>query len=104
MTLELVDCPITEVVGGVLSPVMPGDATPLERCNAEIATALRAVLTGSLPLEEALLYYRDWCCERKLILAEELGIPPAALFSDRRKSAARFSDTPSGTEGREGLE
>ena len=89
MTLELLDSTPTEVFGGVLSPVMPRDASPLERCNAEIATALGAVLTGSLPLEEALLYYRDWCWERNLILAEQIGIPAATFFSGLREQAAR---------------
>lgn len=101
MTLDVVYCPITEIVGGVVSPVMPGDATPLERCNAEIATALQAVLSGSLRLEEALLYYWDWCWERKLILAEQVGIPPAIFFSGRRKPAARLSNTHHRTEGRD---
>ena len=104
MVLELLDYPNTEVIGGVVSPIMPRDASPLDRCDAEIATALQAVLTGSLPLEEALLYYRDWCCERKLILAEEVGIPATAFFSGRRKPAARFSATQPLTEGSEGPE
>jgi hypothetical protein len=103
MILETCDYPNARVVGGVVSPIMPGDASPLERCDAEIATALQAVLTGSLPLEEALLYYADWCWERRLILAEQVGVPPAAFLSGRRKQDARISDAQRLTEGAGGL-
>jgi hypothetical protein len=79
MVLEALDYPTTEVVDSVVSPIMPADATPLDRCDAEIATALQAVLTGSLELEEALLYYRDWCSEPTPIVGEQRGLPPEDL-------------------------
>jgi len=87
--------PPIEQIGGVLSPIIPRDATPLERCDAEIATALRAVLYGLLPLDEALLYYRDWYWERKLILAELAGTAPPAVFSARRAPATHSTDSTS---------
>jgi hypothetical protein len=43
-------------------------AVELERCDREIAAALKALLTGSVPITEALLWYTDWCRERELIL------------------------------------
>lgn len=58
----------TRIDHGVLSPILPAGVSPLQQCNAESATALAAVLTGTLPLEQALFYYRDWCLERRLIL------------------------------------
>jgi hypothetical protein len=61
--------PTVIIIHGVISPFLPPDASPLQHCEAEIATALAAVLTGSLPLEQALLYYCDWCLERRLIIS-----------------------------------
>lgn len=51
-------------------------ALALERCDREIADALRALLNGSVPIVEALLWYTVWCRERELILlaADEAGI------------------------------
>jgi len=51
----------------------PGRPTPklaedLERCDREIAAAIEALLTGSAPIVDALLWYTDWCRERELIL------------------------------------
>ena len=43
-------------------------ALALERCDREIAAALRALFNGSVPIAEALLWYADWCRERELIL------------------------------------
>jgi hypothetical protein len=40
----------------------------LERCDREIAAAMDALLTGSVPIDDALLWYTDWCRERELIL------------------------------------
>lgn len=40
----------------------------LEHCDREIATAMAALLTGSAPIVDALLWYTDWCRERELIL------------------------------------
>jgi hypothetical protein len=40
----------------------------LERCDREIAAAMKALLTGSAPIVDALLWYTDWCRERELIL------------------------------------
>jgi hypothetical protein len=40
----------------------------LGRCDREIAAALKALSTGSVPIAEALLWYTDWCRERELIL------------------------------------
>lgn len=61
--------PTVIIIHGVISPILPPDASPLLHCEAEIAAALAAVLSGSLPLEQALLYYRDWCLERRLIIS-----------------------------------
>ena len=51
-------------------------ALELERCDREIAAALQALLNGSVPIVEALLWYTDWCRERELILlaSDEAGI------------------------------
>jgi hypothetical protein len=48
-------------------------AEDLERCDREIAAAMKALLTGSAPIVDALLWYTDWCRERELVLlaAEE---------------------------------
>jgi len=46
-----------------------GLAEALMRCDREIATALDALLTGSIPIHDALLWYTDWCWERELLLA-----------------------------------
>ena len=46
-----------------------GLAEDLMRCDREIATALEALLTGSIPILDALLWYTDWCWERELLLA-----------------------------------
>jgi hypothetical protein len=78
--------PLTEVVGGVLSPIPGSNSSALERCEAEIATALSAILTGSLPLEEALLYYTDWCTERDVLLAQAAGLP--CPFAERWRRPA----------------
>jgi hypothetical protein len=43
-------------------------AEELERCDREIAAAMKALLAGSAPIVDALLWYTDWCRERKLIL------------------------------------
>jgi hypothetical protein len=43
-------------------------AKELERCDREIAAAMEALLTGSAPVDDALLWYTDWCRERELIL------------------------------------
>jgi hypothetical protein len=43
-------------------------ALALERCDREIAASLRALLNGSVPIVEALLWYTDWCRERELII------------------------------------
>ena len=40
----------------------------LERCDREIAAAMKALLTGSAPVVDALLWYTDWWRERELIL------------------------------------
>ena len=61
--------PTVIIIHGVISPILPPNASPLQHCEDEIATALAAVLTGSLPLEQALLYYCDWCLERRLIIS-----------------------------------
>jgi len=51
----------------------------LMRCDREIAAALDALLTGSLPILDALLWYTDWYRERELLLAgpEEISGPGA---------------------------
>ena len=46
-----------------------GVAEALMRCDREIATALDALLTGSIPILDAILWYTDWCWERELLLA-----------------------------------
>ena len=46
-----------------------GLAYDLMRCDREIATALDALLIGSIPILDALLWYTDWCRERELLLA-----------------------------------
>jgi hypothetical protein len=43
-------------------------AEELRRCEREIAAAMNALLTGSVPIVDALLWYTDWCRERELIL------------------------------------
>jgi hypothetical protein len=43
-------------------------AKDLERCDREIAAAMKALLTNSEPIIDALLWYTDWCRERELIL------------------------------------
>ncbi len=43
-------------------------AGELERCGREIAAAMKALLTGSAPIVDALLWYTGWCRERELIL------------------------------------
>jgi hypothetical protein len=43
-------------------------AEDLERCDREIGAAMKALLTGSVPIVDALLWYTDWCRERQLIL------------------------------------
>ncbi len=43
-------------------------AMELERCDREMAAAMKALLTGSVPIIDALLWYTDWCRERELIL------------------------------------
>jgi hypothetical protein len=43
-------------------------AKDLERCDREMAAAMEALLTGSAPVDDALLWYTDWCRERELIL------------------------------------
>lgn len=43
-------------------------AEDLDRCDREIAAAMKALLTGSVPIVDALLWYTDWCWERELIL------------------------------------
>jgi hypothetical protein len=68
MSLSPPDIPTTVNPQGVLSPVLGPEVSVLDRCEAEIAIALSAVLTGALPLAEALLYYHDWCLERELEL------------------------------------
>jgi hypothetical protein len=73
--------PNTRTDHSVISPVLPAGASPLQQCNAEIATALAAVLTGTLPLEQALLYYRDWCLERHLILHTTSSLTDQALIT-----------------------
>lgn len=40
----------------------------LERCDREIAAAMKALLTGSAPMVDALRWYTDWCRVRELIL------------------------------------
>ena len=45
-----------------------GTRRELERCDREIAAAMDALLTGSVPIGDALLWYADWCRERELIL------------------------------------
>jgi len=51
-------------------------AGDLDRCDGEIAAAMKALLTGSVPIVDALLWYTDWCRERELILlaSDETGI------------------------------
>lgn len=44
-------------------------AEDLERCDREIGAAMKALLTGSVPIVDALLWYTDWCRERQLITA-----------------------------------
>jgi hypothetical protein len=39
----------------------------LARCDREIAAARKALLTGSVPLRDALLWYIDWCREREFL-------------------------------------
>jgi hypothetical protein len=39
----------------------------LARCDREIAAARKALLTGSVPSLDALLWYTDWCRERELL-------------------------------------
>ena len=46
-------------------------AGELERCDREIAAAIEVLVTGSVPIGDALLWYTDWCRERELILASE---------------------------------
>ena len=43
-------------------------AEDLERRDRDIATAIEALVTGSAPIVDALLWYTDWCRERELIL------------------------------------
>ncbi len=43
-------------------------AEELEHCDREIAAAMDALLTGSAPIIDALLWYTDWCRESELIL------------------------------------
>lgn len=43
-------------------------AEDLERCDRDIAAAMKALFTGSAPIVDALLWYTDWCRERELIL------------------------------------
>jgi hypothetical protein len=64
---------VANIAHAVLSPHLPAEASPIERCDAEIACALDAILTGSRPLDDALLYWTDWNWERKLLLAEQAG-------------------------------
>jgi len=47
-------------------------AEDLERCDREIAAARKALLTGSVPFLDALLWYTDWCRERDLLQTEHL--------------------------------
>jgi len=66
-------------------------AEELERCDREIAAAMDALLTGSAPIVDALLWYTDWCRERELILlaSDELrsaglgGLATSAVFELR---------------------
>jgi len=64
-----------EFRGGETTEALVVDAVPtcqtskksaknLERCDREIAAAMEALLTGSAPIVEALLWYTDWCRER----------------------------------------
>src|SRR5690348_9751987 len=46
----------------------PARLAELSRCDREIAAAMNALLTGSVPIVDALLRYNDWCRERELIL------------------------------------
>jgi hypothetical protein len=39
----------------------------LAHCDREIAAAREALLAGSAPLLDALLWYTDWCWERELL-------------------------------------
>jgi hypothetical protein len=45
----------------------------LGRCDREIAAEGEALLTGSAPILDALLWYTDWCHERELLL-HRLGV------------------------------
>ena len=74
--------PTTTIIHGVISPSLPAKASPLWRCDAEIATGLTAVITGTLPLQQALLYYCDWCRERLFILSA------STRLTDQPKPAA----------------
>jgi hypothetical protein len=73
----------TVTVHGVLSPVLPSGTSPISRCDAESAVALHAIMTGTLPLTDALLYYSDWCLERTLLVAEQRGFSPAHVLISR---------------------
>ena len=91
MTLELLDSTPTEVFGGVLSPVMSRDASPLERCNAEIATAprlCRVARVGHTPSDEFSGGHRDSspCAAAALYRAamrERIAAGLSACFSKR---------------------
>lgn len=47
------------------SLLLPAEFT---RCDQEITAAREALLTGSIPLLDALLWYCDWHRERELLL------------------------------------
>ncbi len=58
-------------------------ADELARCDREIAAALEALLTGSIPVTDAVLWYTDWCCERELLLVGSEGIQAWPIRAQR---------------------
>ena len=40
--------------------------TPLARIDAEIEAARAAILAGEEPLDGLLLWFADWCAERRM--------------------------------------
>jgi hypothetical protein len=64
-------------------------AVELGRCDREIAAALKALLTGSVPIAEALLWYTDWYRERELILLPRVRLKQVVDLTDLRRPDRR---------------
>lgn len=57
--------------GVVRHPFSP--AQQLLICKREIELVYRAVMIGSIPIEDALLWYTDWLLEKALLLRLKAG-------------------------------